>query len=70
MPILYQANAKTEEDYPGIPRTILVDTSHGGESPWVGHLEIETGARVTTHIHPDTEEGVFGLTKVIIRFQL
>ena len=58
MPILYRANAKTEEGYPGIPRTILVDASHGAESLWVGHLEIEPGARVTTHIHPDTEEAM------------
>ena len=49
MPILYRANAKTEEGYPGIPRTILVDASHGAESLWVGHLEIEPGATVTTH---------------------
>ncbi len=27
MPILYRADAKTEEGYPGIPRTILVDAS-------------------------------------------
>ncbi|PKB71124.1 MAG: hypothetical protein BZY87_07305 [SAR202 cluster bacterium Io17-Chloro-G6] len=58
MPILYRANAKTEEGYPGIPRTILVDASHGAESLWVSHLEIEPEARVTTHIHPDTEEAM------------
>ena len=58
MPILYLANAKIEEGYPGIPRTILVDASHGAESLWVGHLEIEPGAIVTTHIHPDTEEAM------------
>ena len=48
MPILYSANAGTEEGYPGIPRTILVDASRGAESLWLGHLEIEPGARVTT----------------------
>ena len=58
MPILYRANAKTEEGYPGIPRTILVDASHCAESLWVGHLEIEPSARVTTHIHPDTGEAM------------
>ena len=58
MPILYRADAKTEEGYPGIPRTILVDASHGAQSLWVGHLEIEPGARVTTHIHPDPEEAM------------
>ena len=58
MPILYRANAKTEEGYPGIPRTILVDASHGAESLWVGRLEIDPGASVTTHIHPDTEEAM------------
>ena len=58
MPILYRADAKTEEGYPGIPRTILVDASHGAKSLWVGHLEIAPGAQVTTHIHPDTEEAM------------
>ena len=58
MPILYRADAKTEEGYPGIPRTVLVDASHGAESLWLGHLEIEPGAQVTTHIHPDTEEAM------------
>ncbi len=58
MPILYRADAKTEEGYPGIPRTVLVDASHGAESLWVGHLEIAPGAQVTTHIHPDTEEAM------------
>ena len=58
MPILYRAGAKTEEGYPGITRTILVDASHGAQSLWVAHLEIEPGATVTTHIHPDTEEAM------------
>ena len=58
MPVLYGSNAKTEEGYPGISRTILLDASHGAESLWVGRLEIDPGARVTTHIHPDTEEAM------------
>ena len=37
MPILYRMGANTEEGYPGIPRTVLVDASHGAESLWVGH---------------------------------
>ncbi len=65
MPILYRVDAKTEEGYPGILRTILVDAGQGAESLWVGHLEIEPGARVTTHIHPDTEEAM-----VIVEGQL
>ena len=65
MPILYRADAKTEEGYPGIPRTVLVDASRGAESLWVGHLEIAPGATVTTHIHPDTEEAM-----VIVEGQL
>ena len=58
MPILYRTDAKSEEGYPGITRTILVDASHGAQSLWVAHLEIEPGATVTTHIHPDTEEAM------------
>ena len=58
LPILYRADAETEEGYPGIPRTILVDATRRPESLWLGHLEIEPGARVTTHIHPDTEEAM------------
>ena len=58
MPILYRANAKTEQGYPGISRTILVDASQGAESLWVARLDIDPGAKVTTHIHPDTEEAM------------
>ena len=58
MPILYRADAISEEGYPGIPRTVLVDASRGAESLWVGHLEVAPGAQVTTHIHPDTEEAM------------
>ena len=65
MPILYQTDTKTEEGYPGIPRTILVHASHGAKSLWVGHLEIAPGAQVTTHIQPDTEEAM-----VIVEGQL
>ena len=65
MPLLYRADAKTEEGYPGIPRTILVDASHGAKSLWVGHLEIAPGAQVINHIHPDTEEAM-----VIVEGQL
>ena len=65
MPILYRADAKTEECYPGIPRTILVDAIHGAKSLWVGHLEITPGAQVINHIHPDTEEAM-----VIVEGQL
>lgn len=31
MPILYRANSIIEEDYPGVPRAVLVDASHGAE---------------------------------------
>ena len=58
MPILYRADAKTEECYPGIPRAILVGASHRAKSLWVGHLEIAPGAQVINHIHPDTEEAM------------
>jgi len=53
MPMLYRANAKTEEAYPGIPRSILVDASHGAESLWVGHLQIAPEP-VSPHISTPT----------------
>ena len=31
MPILYRANAIIEEGYPGVPRDVLADASHGAE---------------------------------------
>ena len=69
MPILYRANSKTEEGYPGIPRTILVDASHGAESLWVGHLEIEPGATVTPHIHPEPLPEMFvSLPGILFQF--
>jgi quercetin dioxygenase-like cupin family protein len=44
---------------------VLVDASHRAQSLWVGHLDIASGAQVTTHIHPDTEEAM-----VIVEGQL
>lgn len=58
MPVIKRGEAVTEEGYPGVPRAVLVDASHGARSLWVGHLELAPGATVTTHIHPDTEEAM------------
>ena len=58
MPILYRMGANTEEGYPGIPRTVLVDAKHRAESLWVGHLDIAPSAQVMTHIHHGTEEAM------------
>ncbi len=58
MPILRRDNAETSEGYPGVPRATLVGAEHGAQSLWVGHLEVDPGATITTHIHPDTEEAM------------
>ena len=58
MPIVKRGDAVTQEGYPGVPRAVLVDASHGAQSLWVGHLELGPGTTVTTHIHPDTEEAM------------
>ncbi len=58
MPVIKRSDAVTEEGYPGVPRAVLVDASHGAHSLWVGHLDIAPGATITTHIHPDTEEAM------------
>ena len=58
MPIIHYSDAESEEGYPGVNRAILVDARNGALSLYVGHLVIVPGARVTTHIHPDTEEAM------------
>ena len=58
MPLIHYANAPAEEGYPGVNRAILVDARQGALSLHVGQLTITPGARVTTHIHPDTEEAM------------
>ena len=58
MPIIHFASAPSEEGYPGITRAALVDASQGSHSLWIGHLTIGAGSRITTHIHPDTEEAM------------
>ncbi len=58
MPIIRHRDAPTTEGYPGVDRAILVDDSQGSVSLWVGYLTIGPGARVSTHIHPDTEEAM------------
>jgi putative monooxygenase len=58
MPIIHFASASTEESYPGITRAGLVGADQGSKSLWIGHLTIGAGSRITTHIHPDTEEAM------------
>ena len=58
MPIINRADAPSEEGYPGVERAVLVDANQGAQSLWIGHLEVPPGLRVTTHIHPDTEEAM------------
>ena len=58
MPIISRADAPTEEGYPGVERAVLVDATQGALSLYISHLEIGPGCRVTTHIHPDTEEAM------------
>ena len=56
MPIIPFANVPSEDAYPGVPRSVLVDARQGAQSLNVGHLTIGVGNSITTHIHPDTEE--------------
>ena len=58
MPIIQHSDAPSEEGFPGVDRAILVDADHGSQSLWVGHLTVPSGMKVTTHIHPDTEEAM------------
>ena len=58
MPIINSSKAHTEEGYPGVSRAVLVDSSQGAQSLYVAQLTINPGARVTTHIHPDSEEAM------------
>ena len=44
--------------YPGVERAVLVDATQGALSLYISHLEIGPGGRVTTHIHPDSEEAM------------
>ena len=58
MPIIHYSDAHSEEGYPGVNRAVLVDASQGALSLYIGQLTIGAGARVSTHIHPDTEEAM------------
>ena len=49
---------KPARDTPEFPRATLVGADNGASSLWVGHLEVDPGATITTHIHPDTEEAM------------
>ena len=53
MPIISQADATTEVGYPGV-----IPRGYPGLSLYISHLEIGPGGRVTTHIHPDSEEAM------------
>ena len=56
MPIISQADATTEVGYPGVERAVLVDATQGPcrytSATW------KSEGRVTTHIHPDSEEAM------------
>ena len=58
MPIIHYSDVDSEEGYPGVNRTVLVDDRNGALSLYVARLVIAPGGRVTTHIHPDTEEAM------------
>ena len=58
MPIIHYSDADSEEGYPGVNRAVLVDGRNGALSLYVARLVIVPGGRVTTHIHPDTEEAM------------
>ena len=58
MPIIQFSEAESTEGYPGVNRTILVDDRNGDLSVYVAKLVIVPGGRVTTHVHPDTEEAM------------
>ena len=58
MPFIKRDAAKTEDAYPGVPRTPLVDTTQNAKSLYLGHLDVNPGATIGTHIHPDSEEAM------------
>ena len=58
MPIIHYSDAESSEGYPGVTRAVLVDDRNGALSLYIGHLDIEPGGTVSTHIHPDTEEAM------------
>lgn len=57
MPFIKRDASKTEEVYPGVPRTQLIDATQA-KSLALGHLDVDAGATIGTHIHPDTEEAM------------
>ena len=58
MPIIQHSDAPSVETNPGVNRATLVDATQGALSMHIGHLTINPGTRVVTHIHPDTEEAM------------
>ena len=58
MPVIQRDSAKSEEAYPGVPRTPLVNADHSAKSLSLAHLDVAAGATIGTHIHPDTEEAM------------
>ena len=58
MPIIHYSDAESGEGYPGVTRAVLVDDRNGALSLYIGHLVIVPGGRVSTHIHPNTEEAM------------
>jgi len=58
MPVINRDAATTEDVYPGVPRTALVDATQAAKSLSLAHLDVAAGATIGTHIHPNTEEAM------------
>ena len=58
MPFAKRGSAKSDEPYPGVPRSQLVNADQSAKSLSIAHLDVEAGATIGTHIHPNTEEAM------------
>ena len=58
MPVLSRKEHQRAEPYPGVQRWLLVDGDAGARSLQVGDMTIGPGARVSTHVHNNTEEAM------------
>lgn len=58
MPIIDHRDSDTQEVFPRVQRTDLMNARLGSLSLTIGDLTIDPGGRVPTHTHPNTEEAM------------
>lgn len=58
MPIISKEDWITDSPNPGAVRSNIIDKAHGSQNLIVRQVALEPGSKITTHVHPNSEEAM------------